>query len=309
MSKMLVLSYNTCDQAMRGKAYGSAKSLGKKCQSTASDKGGNTVPTPCASNMANLIDAIPAAVNKRDGTRYSNYDFVGFQEASWWESLLTHNRSSLAVETLQKLEPVPHDAVKDASMISFYDQSRWTLEEKINSQCAQTADGEPVGRPIQLLIFKEDLIFINIHNAHDGWNFFTLRKRLSEIISLKTRSTAEIKKLARSRIVMVGDYNEAAEVPGLSKNPLTWQPFGDAVDAQGAQLIDTEVQLTNPPITCNREDGDWSRKQSNRESNRAGDFIFDSASMAAPEVPPNFDPAVSTLSDHKPVIAQLDDGK
>lgn len=109
---------------------------------------------------------------------------------------------------------------------------------------------------------------------------------------------------------MAGDYNEAAEVPGFSTTPLVWQPFGDVCDEQGEQLMDTTVRLTNPPITCNRSDGDWSRLKPKQgiESNRPGDFIFDSASIASPEVPPNFDPAVSTLSDHKPVIAQLDDG-
>ena len=310
MSKLLVLSYNTCDQAMRGKAYGSAKDLGRKCHSAASDAGSHTVPTPCASNMAAMVDAIPAAVNQRDGTSYTNYDFVGFQESSRWESLLTNNQSALAPETLQKLEAVPHDSVKDASMISFYDKSRWTLVDKINSQCAQSPDGHPVGRPIQILVFKEDLIFVNVHNAHGGWNFFTLRTRLSEIISQSINSATALKKLAQSRIVMTGDYNEAAEVPGFSTTPLVWQPFGDVCDEQGEHLIDTKVGLTNPPITCNRSDGDWSRLKPKHgiESNRPGDFIFDSASVASPEVPPNFDPAVSTLSDHKPVIAQLDDG-
>lgn len=280
---LLVLSYNVSFQAMTNKAIGTAKALGAACTPVSA----GSKLTRCAANMAALIDRIPEAAGLQ------NFDFVGMQEASRWYEFQPH-----CPRTLQKLDVV-HSISGQASMASFYDDTKYELSREVNGQFAS-------GRPFQILVCKDrsgngGVIFINCHYLHD--NTVCERKEAFQEIAKDLSAALDAQGLpdeARSyRIVTTGDYNEAGWNWDAGKLYATsWKPLGP-------MDIDTEVSINNTPYTCCKSDGDWADGSGGiLEGNRGGDYIFDSAAPAKLEIPPTYDPRL-LCSDHLPVIAKL----
>jgi len=101
-------------------------------------------------------------------------------------------------------------------------------------------------------------------------------------------TSKEISALQNYRIIAVGDFNQVA----LGQTNVSFTPFSFAG-------ISTKISLTNPPKTCCDTYGSkpWSGSIN-------GDFIFDSAAPAMPEVPSNYD-RNKLQSDHLPVVAKM----
>ena len=328
---LLVLSYNVSHEAMTHSTSGSAGALGAQCDFV----NGVSGLTKCAQNMAKYMEAMPGSMGVPGLT---NFALVGLQEASAWKTLVPE-----APNTLGKLTPVLNDEAEDRSkrthkwfkvyQVSFYDPTVFTKPRVINSQQGASPHTDPLGRPFQILIFPEGVIFVNVHNAHrdDNGVLYTLdrvAKRLDEILRTVAPvgeagplSATELAALASYRVIMTGDFNNAADfdspasalhwAPGVTDHrapdaavvgTLSWQPFATGPTAS--------VSLEDPPVSCARGAGDWTVDavqvdKHHWDSNRPGDFVFDSASVAKPLVP---DPSThrKLCSDHRPVVALLD---
>jgi|GEM_PF-2124595 len=263
--ELLVLSYNICWQCMTNTPAGTAKNLGEAC--VYSDL--NYPTTVCAERMGKFIETIPG------NSGVVNYDFVGLQEASKWQSIL-----KLAPNTLGKMEFETSQSGHEM-MVTFYDP-KYTLLQAIKGEFES-------GRPFQVLIFKENIIFINLHNNHK-YNMNHIQGSLSQSLTDNLHKNIDIRDLVNSRIIVVGDFNFGGN------DEIAIKPFAGTI-------VQTESWLRNPAISCCDEyvpsiKDPW-------EGYRSGDFIFDSKGIAIPIRPTGYD-STSTQSDHIPVISLLD---
>ena len=165
-------------------------------------------------------------------------------------------------------------------MVSFYDP-KYTLLQAIKDEFA-------VGRPFQILIFKEDVIFINLHNDH-SLQMPGIESALSQSLTNNLHPNINIQDLTNDRIIVVGDFNFGGS------GTVTMQPFSNTI-------VQTTCTLQNPAISCCDESvptvhDPW-------HGFRSGDFIFDSKSVSNPVEPSKYDSTVA-LSDHLPVISLL----
>ncbi len=264
---LLVLSNNVCFNAMTHNDHtGGAAKLGEKC---IWDPNNPSHITICAENIANMIDLLPELYG------VEGLDFVGLQEASKWEAL-----QKAASKTLAKMSPIPTLQDKEYA-VTFFDPSKYSIAHTWSDDLGR-------GRPFQITIFNEGIIFLNIHNGHGSKATFQyITERLSGKLLAKL-SRSEIKAIANYRIIAVGDFNQVA----IGQTNISFTPFKYAG-------ISTEVRLTNPPMTCCDTNGKmpWSGSMN-------GDFIFDSKSVAKPEIPSNYN-RNELQSDHLPVVAKL----
>lgn len=182
-----VLSYNICWECMSGSSEGSAGKLGQNCIKITKNKINFTT---CAENIATQIDNF----SEYYGGANNSFDFVGLQESKDWQTLY---KLSPALSKLKAVE---------GKVISLYDGNKYTLEKAINSQF------EP-GRPIQILIFKEKVIFVNLHAPHaSSYPKQSLKQylenKLSSALKLGLNDDKKIDELREHRIIVVGDFND-----------------------------------------------------------------------------------------------------
>lgn len=260
---MLILSYNICWECMsHSTKRGSARQLGALCTWDGPIEDSTTM---CARNMAADIDTIPSL------SGFANYDLVGLQESSHWRALQRAAQGSLA-----QLQPVSHKS-KDEFIVSFYDSSRYSLSQHIPGEFAP-------GRPFQISIFNEDLIFVNLHFDNGPSDMALVEEALSTALQAAVPERAG---LNDDRIIVCGDFNLAVAD--------SLMPF------KGAG-INTVCHLATPPITCCSNDVPWKAGTAGRKA--PGDLIFDSRTVARPTVPSTYD-AKLPQSDHLPVVAIL----
>lgn len=271
-SPVLVLSYNICFQAMTNHSSGSARNLGAKCVYHHGSK-----LTICGSNMAHMIEAIPASL------QVSSFDFIGFQEASHWDRLPVE-----APSTLGKMTCV-HSREGRSDMASYFDGNKYKLVKKFTGEFK-------TDRPFQILVFKHTFdnsgtIFLNAHCPH-GYTFAQMQTHHSNAVQGKL--TDEEKKY---RIIAVGDYNETSwSWKNKDMDDKQWQPFA-------TDIISTTISLKKPIISCSM-DGKWSNAIMGDYGMRGGDYVFDSKNPAVLQIPPKY-PYDAYLSDHLPVVALL----
>jgi len=272
--RMLVLSYNICWQCMTNTASGSAPTLGAQCTCTEREPASSgCARTVCAERMAPLIEATPADYG------VANYDFVALQEASNWQALV-----DAAPTTLGRLQAQPYK-IEDGHewAVVLWDGSRYALSNHFGGDSGR-------GYAFQVLVFEAArTVFVNVHNchSHQACSLSTLDELISRRL-LDELGPDRANALRGYRLVVAGDFNQAAEVD--SRGQMSIAPLGGAG-------IPTRVSLQDPPITCCSQDKPW-------KGRRSGDFIFDSRSVAFPEIPPGDDPDVPR-SDHRPVVALL----
>jgi endonuclease/exonuclease/phosphatase family metal-dependent hydrolase len=303
-----VLSYNICLEAMTHNAdgkrmHGSAVELGNLCT------GPKHGLTKCAQNMATAIDLMPATLG------VSNFDLVGFQEASRGSLL-----QKAAGATLDKLTPVFSKAT-NSEMASFYDGQKFDLSHQILAQFSDQSQD----RPFQILVLNrkgtsDGVIFINCHCPHAGAENLAHPKKLtySDFKAIAFDVGAALKTLSLStseqayRIVAVGDFNETGWNWGASVvTPNHWTPFSDAGISTSISIDPTP--FTNPPKgvrlrlrTCCMGDGQWTDANGDlKEGSRGGDYIFDSVAPAPAQIPSINAKSFNLCSDHLPVVALM----
>ena len=271
---MLVLSYNICWQCMTNTSKGSAPTLGAECTCTEYEEDTKScAETVCTEDMARLIEATPADY----GT--ANYDFVALQEASNWRALV-----AAAPHTLGRLKAQPYkiEGGHEWSVV-FWDGSLYTLSHQFGGDSGH-------GYAFQVLVFDAArIVFVNVHSchSHQGCSLSTLDHELSRTL-LEGLGRNEVKELQGYRLIVAGDFNRAAEVD--SQGQMSIALLSEAG-------IATRVSLRNPPVTCCSQARPW-------KGRRSGDFVFDSRSVASPEIPRSYDANV-LRSDHLPVVALL----
>ncbi len=255
-----VLTYNICWECMTGK-----NAMGRHCPLVA----GHATQTVCTTNIADML--------KNADSHYEGIDFIALQEASRFTEL-----DVLIPSMMPKFKKTHHKSGPE-DQVTFYNHAKYNLEKEIVSEFSS-------GRPYQILIFKEKIIFVNLHNPHldpkkNPASY--MEEKLSEGLTQKLTS-AEIKSLQGFRIILAGDFNDSDNLLRV----LT--PF------KGAG-ISTQVSLkvVNPPKTC------CSHTLSTGHSGTY-DYVLDS-NAAVPllfEVPKGYDPT-TPKSDHLPVMAVL----
>ena len=270
--KMLVLSYNICWQCMTNTPKGSAPTLGAECTCTATHADANgCARTICAEHMARLIEGTPADYG------VANYDFVALQEASNWQAL-----EDAAPNTLGKLKAQAYKVEGGPEWsVVFWDGARYALTHHFGGDSGH-------GYAFQVLIFElARTVFVNVHNchSHQECSLSTLEEALSATL-LDNLGPDELKALRGYRLIVAGDFNRAADLD--PEGQMSIAPLGPAG-------IATRVALQSPPITCCSQATPW-------KGRRSGDFIFDSRSVASPEIPRSYDVEVPR-SDHLPVVA------
>jgi len=214
-------------------------------------------------NMSTLLAKI-AEDQKRD------YDFVALQEGSRWDVLQDQTGPAL-----QHLKALYFDQGPETH-VTLYNDKKYKLRHRIDGGF------ENNGRPFQILVFEERLIFINLHNAHHS-DRTTVERKLS--LSLrKTLSAEEINAIKEFRIIMAGDFNDPKKVL------VELQPFFHAG-------ILTKVSISNPPISCCSNRIPW-------DGHKPGDYILDSVTPISIQVPKGYD-RTAPHSDHLPVLGIL----
>lgn len=270
---VVVLSYNICFQAMTNNPIKSAPILGAKCTFIPGSK-----LTICGNNMAQVIEAMPKSLN------VSGFDFVGFQEASYYYEMTT-----AAPNTLGKMICI-HSKEAKSYMASYYDGNKYSLTKKFFGDFSH-------GRPYHILVFKNKnnaggTIFINAHNPH-SYSYLLMQAHLGKTV--EGQLSDEEKKY---RIITVGDYNETSwDWHNRKMYSQTWTPFIDAG-------ITTPVSITGKPVITCAEDGKWENADKEAGNMRGGDYVFDSQAPAVIQVPPKYTND-KYLSDHLPVVALL----
>ena len=272
-SAIKVLSYNVCWECMSHSSTGTAGLLGETCTWTTKN---NVKITICGNNIAKQIDNI----SHHYGADIP-FDFVGLQEAKNWENLQQVSKA------LKNLKVVPY------KVVSFYDGNKYNLQKTINTEF------EP-GRPIQILIFKEGIIFVNLHAPHlkKGSLRQYIEDKLSSALISKLTNT-EIGALKNFRIIVVGDFNDHSSslyndnlngqyfVPFRKAHLLTPVFFSPDKKEEILSCCKTAIPYPKPPKFTS-------------------DYIFDSKPKSEfksvrLKVPSNYDYDLPS-SDHLPII-------
>lgn len=264
--KLSVLSYNLCFNALtHNSSNGSAKELGAKCDWDYSKRQHLTY---CAENMIDMIEDMPSTYG------FDNFDFVGFQEASNFEPF-----QKAAKTTLAKMKALKTKQVYETS-VTLYNENKYSIQYYMDGDLSY-------GRPFQITVFNEGVIFIALHNDHH-LTLSDISERLSGKL-LASLTEAQINEIKSYRIIAAGDFNQVA----LGQRTVSFQPLKYAD-------ITTVVSLNNPDKTCCDTKGTlpWSGSMN-------GDFIFDSLNPAEPRIPSIYD-YNALQSDHAPVFARLD---
>jgi exonuclease III len=301
---ILVLSYNICFQAMCNDSSGSAYELGKSCTWIVEDK-----LTICAQNMADFIDGAPTTL------KYSNFDFVGLQEANKARYLQTAASQSLAKLEMKHSKTNATNGGHAMQMASFYNPTKYKLIEYLPSQFnSRTTD-----RPFHILILEdistnEKIIFINVHAPHGGsentkhpGHYYSSFDTVSYDLSAAAQSMSQFDASINYKIIMTGDFNETGwDWQTGNLRTMKWQPLAHAG-------IKINAEISNVVFSCNQPNGCWTSEN----GQRGGDYVFSSGTAANIVVPSNYVFApkgscgdISQMksiwqSDHLPVMSEL----
>lgn len=313
-TKKLVLSYNICFEAMTNSHHGA--SIGLEC--TYLDPINRDI-TFCGVNIATMIDKVPKSM------QYTNFDFVGLQEASKCSELIKYASNTIGVASMGMVlssakgssTVVDSNVIKyvGASMASFYDKSKYTL---IDNRCSQFRNRDQT-RPFHILLLKEiatneELIFINVHTPHGGnenlnypGHYYSSFEAVEFDLSAEAKYLTTFDATKNYRIIMTGDFNETGwDWSTNNMKTKTWSPLKSAG-------IMTSVSISQFVFSCSKDNGDWEKAN----GQRGGDYIFDSYAAAVINYPSiyNFfapgtfnnpaDKKSHLQSDHLPVVAEL----
>ena len=261
-----VLSYNICWECMSNNAdgtipNGSAAKLGAACVR----EGVESKLTVCGRNVVNTIE---------DVEKQTPLDLVGIQEASHWRELQEES-------FLKNLSHVDFKSA-DEEIVLFYNPKKLSLIR------AMGGDTEP-GRPFQIVLFKGNLVVVNLHMGHHQKSSDSLTKKLSAVLK-EHLTEKELRDLRKDRIIMMGDFNDHTIPPLFRK----FRPFSHAG-------ISTEVSLLHPDISC----CDTKITTQKWNGKKPGDYILDSEKMISFGVPSTYDRSI-IASDHLPVVATLE---
>ena len=245
---------------------GSAANLGAACEP---ESPGSRI-TSCARNISDLFEGL---FNRSEAGLPPV--IVSFQEATRWKDLQSISESSL------KTMASNHHKSGNAHLVTFFHKSAYTPEVEIKGEFSK-------GRPWQLLIFREGLIYVNLHLGHHKSAAY-VAKKLSAGLLKAIPVEEERQKLSSYRIIMAGDFNDHSH-PGVLTQLV---PFADAG-------IQTQVSAGDTFNTCCDTDTTtrpW-------EGTKSGDYVLDSASPASLSVPFGYD-YTKLYSDHLPVVGRL----
>ena len=280
---------------------------------------------PCMDNLINYIINIPQ-INK-----FSQYDFIGFQESSGWEKIVSDPRIMNILissnETTGYLNYI-HGFSGFEDMITFYNAKKYILN------AVKFGNIVKEGRPYTILFLTEiatgnNFIVINIHSEHKI-NVKTLQTELSKELHMATRinvtkkivpiinihavNTTDITDIITDKdfhIIFMGDTNENVG-PGKNKNSdwinaskfwnKNFQPFSETGFEKIESLV---VSVKNPPpVTCC-----FNRHIDNCYDNYPyiGDYILVSENLIS--IVENIIPIIKEncnelpVSDHLPVLS------
>jgi endonuclease/exonuclease/phosphatase family metal-dependent hydrolase len=176
-----VLTYNVSWQSMTGN-----KTNWILCNNK-NDESNNRHFTKCIRNIANLID-----------TNGYGLDFIALQEASNYKILIDMS------ETLKNMKYLVAKSGLE-EVITFWNPEKYCLKKYYNGEFKK-------GRIYQVLLFNNDIIFINIHSEHYKYDVLIkkLDKILEDIFNFNKSDKLNILK-HKYRIVIAGDFNNEIE--------------------------------------------------------------------------------------------------
>ncbi len=249
-----ILTYNICWECMTH-----SRTLGASCSIVSDQR------TICAQNVGENI--------KKATEDYGDLDFIALQEATHHE-IIEQDLPTV----FSNFASVAHKSGLE-EQITYYNKNMYTLWKKITGEFES-------GRPYQILLFKQKLILVNLHNGHTA-----TREKMELALSkgLTAHLTQdEITSLQSYRIILAGDFND--HDTALRK----LAPFSYAG-------ISTEVSLkiSSPPKTCCTNPGTAGHTSTI-------DYILDS-NPSRPikwEIPTHYE-WKKPASDHLPVIGVL----
>ena len=179
--KIKVLSYNTCWQTTspNGKDFGP---LGKICHENVK---------LCSKNIGNVFN------------NNSQFDFIALQEVVFKDNKPLYDKNMvlypyISKHVLDNMEFVVNP-LNTNRIVTFYNK-RFNLLKLLNGKVKKN-------RPFQILVFSNNLIFINIHAPHKEVS----TKEIEIAIKNKFKSVFKTKRLMnyiyRSDIIIAGDFN------------------------------------------------------------------------------------------------------
>lgn len=302
---ILVLSYNICYQAMMNQASGSAAKLGKSCV-----EGATPNLTICGENIAQFIEGVPTSVPK---PKFTNYDFVGLQEASKSTELQKACPNTLTNMTQNESRAVGSRGGKGAHMASYFNSGKYDLVDFLSGEF----NNDKKERPFHILLLtekstSEEFIFINVHAPHGsdknrkmnpkkyGENSYKNFDALAFDLSEKICSSTHFNSANSYRIIITGDFNETGwSFKGKKLQKMIWEPLKYAG-------LNTSVGITNFLFTTSEEHthqaaGCWQ----SANGSKGGDYIFSSGTPATISVPTNYQFAKAGDCGNKTVMKKI----
>jgi len=240
---------------------GSAAPLGQLCDYATPRNSTNS--TVCGQNIARFLQDTEET--------YGKLDFIALQEASRVATLQEENPSLLSDYAKVESKSGHED------MVTYYRKDRFHLEEEWHSEFNP-------GRPWQILLFKEGLIFINAHFPHH-------KKDLASILNheFQTRTPKDkVSAYQTYRIIMAADFNDTGN--WYHKVHFAPNPLFQRILQTSSTLPKTCCSATFPYVKT--------------DFDAAFDYVLDSVGGVKIEVPKNFH-WYSPKSDHLPVIGIL----
>lgn len=251
--KLRVLSYNVY---WKGQESVSG-ALGNRCNTD-----GNTCRTKVVRNIKSVAPL----------------DIIGLVEVANFDKL---NRELSDLNMKYVVTGVPIRGGNKAIAVTYF-SNKLTLKNahpyesnRVNPKCdGSLKNGE--GRPYQILIFNEKLVFINVHMPHD----VNVEKMLNLIIA-NIESVDVLNEIKDYRFIVAGDLNQDIRKVTLKVG--------------GKEIVLKEN--SHGGATCCDDSG------FGRNHNKVVDHILDSQDGADTKIVPNIE---NPSSDHKPVVAELE---
>jgi len=249
---------------MTNRSTGSAAALGAQCVPIA--PGSRT--TICAQNIAKLLENTTNA--------YGKLDFIALQEASR-SDCLEQQYPTLSTDYTKVWSKQDTEEI-----VTYYRKDRYHLEDKIESAFNK-------GRPLQILIFKEKLLFVNGHLRHKPVILEqVIHDKITAHLTAQGKNADHYKEY---RIIMAADFN--SEAYKKIKCPPTSASFPGTSLQTDLNFLKHTCCTTKVPA-------------SEADYHATYDYVLDSEKghRVKVEVPHVYDWA-TPKSDHLPVIAIL----
>jgi hypothetical protein len=155
----------------------------------------------CMDNSKNIcLQNISAVIDKYSIT----CDFIALQEPAAIEKMIKLSPN------LSKMKIIKTNSGPEL-MLTVYNPLKWTIYKYTDSSYYSDYIGK-IGRPIQILIFKEKLIFVNVHCPHYFYdnknNFDGMNKDLNKCFeNILNKIKNNISIFSKFRIIIAGDFN------------------------------------------------------------------------------------------------------